>query len=108
MNSESASETDFKRDEKNFSPLPQVLLDGGAKMSFFFLNFFYFLSNVDWNFALFNINYKKSEEPQKKFFNIFEQFFVDLRRFKIFKQPFCYEISKVQWNFFFKKNIIYP
>ena len=76
-------------------------------MCSFFLLFFRYLSNLDRNFAFFDINPRGGggvRGTPKIFFNIFEQFFAELCRFKNIKRPFCYEISKVQLKFFFKKK----
>ena len=74
----------------------------GLKCVFYF-PFFRFSPNVDKNFAFFYTYSKGSEELQKFFFKIFEQFFAELWRLKHFEWPSCYEIPTVQWNFFPKK-----
>ena len=69
----------------------------------FFSWFFCFSPNADRNFVFFCINSKESEEAKNFFFIIFEQFFAELWQLKSFERPFCYKISKMQWNFFLKK-----
>ena len=70
---------------------------------FLLVNFFV-SQNVDRNFSFFfYLNFRRSEESQKVFFKIFKQFFAELWPFKIFERSFCYEISKVQWDFFSKR-----
>ena len=104
-NGESASEINLNRScpnrsttmrklfDKTFAPLLQIFLGRMAKMCFS-SQYFLFLPYIDRNFAFFfYMNCSGSEEHQKFFFKIFDQFFTELHRFKNFERLFCYKIS---------------
>ena len=82
------------------------IFGGGAKMCSFFVIYSSFAKcRLKFRVSYINFSGSVKRNPEKFFEQFFEQFFAELWWFKNFDRPFCYEISKMQWNFFFQKKV---